>query len=102
MSTKLHETLGINPIKGGCAALVSGQIVRNEPYSIIDKETKEERSGHSCHVAYFGGVMKIRTEDGDPLRLIPIGTDVDLVVSLTTGSGGLRQVGPAQHLNAAK
>lgn len=96
------KNLGIDPNRGGCAVVVSGQLIKNEPWSMTDKESGEYREGYSLNIAYFGGVYKVQTTDGDPLRKLQVGTSIDLLVPVANNGNGLRQSGPATLLNADK
>ena len=87
------KELGIDPMRGGCVILCSGQVVKNEPWSFTDEKTAEYREGYSLSVAYFGGTIKVQTAEGDPLRKIPVGSVVDLSIPCAdAGPGkGLKQ-----------
>lgn len=97
-----YESLGIDPTAGGCVCVVVGKIGKNEPWRIKDKDTKEVSSGHSLHVVYFGGVLKVKTDERDPLRLIPTGTPVKLAVPMLDNGSGLRQFGAAKEIPEPK
>lgn len=93
------KQLGIDPIRGGCAVVVTGEIIKNEPWSRTDEKTGEYREGHSLQVAYFGGVFKVKTEADDPLRKQSVGTAIALLVPVSDSGYGIKQSGPATLLD---
>lgn len=92
--------LGIDPNRGGCAIVVSGELIKSEPWSMTDEKSGEYREGYSLHVAYFGGVYKVQTVDEDPLRRHKVGTQLQLLVPVSNGGNGLRQAGQATILSS--
>ena len=89
-------------MRGGCSVVVSGQIIKNGPWSMTDEKTGEYREGHSLKVAYFGGVYSIKTEPDDPLRKLQEGTSINLLVPVANSGNGLRQAGRATVLDLVK
>lgn len=87
--------LGINENRGGGALIVTGTVTKNSPWAMIDKETKQPVSGHSLQLAFYGGVLKVGTEDGDPLRNLGIGEEVTLRMKISSPKGKPEQLGPA-------
>lgn len=93
------KQLGIEPNRGGCCIVVSGQLIEQGPWSFTDEKTGELRQGYTFKVAYFGGVYNVKTADDDDLRNLAEGTDLTLIVPVVNKGNGLRQSGPAIRYN---
>lgn len=90
---KLDE-LGINPATGGAVVVISGQVMKNEPWE-INQPGQPIKTGHSFHVAYFGGTLKVQTNSDHPLRKFQPGDQVDFSLPVSDTSGkGFKQNGP--------
>jgi hypothetical protein len=93
--------VGIDAMRGGCAIVVSGQLIKNEPWSMTDEKSGEYREGYSFHVAYFGGVYKVKVEADDPLRKLAVGSSINLLIPVASTGVKLVQAGPAKQIQAA-
>ena len=91
--------IGINENRGGGVLFVTGTVAKNESYSIFDKDTKKTNEGWSFHLAFFGGVLKIKTQDGDPLRNLGEGEEVALKLKISAPKGKAEQLGAAEQLD---
>lgn len=72
MNTKQLEELGISPIKGGRAAVVSGQVTSSHVYDAPDGKSKRA----SVTVSFFGDSIKAQVDTDHPLARVPEGKDV--------------------------
>lgn len=68
---QITEATGINPIKGGRAAVVVGQIVQSETY-----ESKTAGLQANVSISYFGGSVDFRLPTDHPVAKVPVGDEV--------------------------
>ena len=96
------KELGIDTNRGGCTMVCVGQLIKNEPWSFTDKESGEYKEGHAFQVAYFGGVLKVATDENDPLRKLTVGASLELLVPVADAGRGMRQAGTATVISNTK
>ena len=75
--------------------VVTGTHTKQGPWSMVDPDTKKYSEGYSWQLAFYGGVLKVKTEEGDPLRAIGVGEEVTLKIKISAPKGKPEQFGPA-------
>lgn len=87
--------LGLNENRGGGALVVTGTLIKSEYWDFTDPDTKKYKEGYTWQLAFYGGVLKVATEEGDPLRDVGVGEDVALRLSIGSPRGNPQQIGRA-------
>lgn len=94
------KQLGLDTNRGGGVMVVTGTVTKNERWAMIDSDTRQPISGHSFHLAFYGGVLKVKTQDDDPLRMVGVGEEIVLRMKISSPKGRPEQLGAALLLNA--